>query len=85
MPKNPGAVPPDLLCFQKKNVLIDGCATEAAHTRKLADIEMAAFVCRIMPKEDCRDMVFRNLRPPYPLSFGSGVRHSRPHTHSYHG
>ena len=73
------------LCLQKRNVLIDGCATKAAHTRKLANIEMAAFVCRIMPKEDCRDAFNRNLRPPNPLPLGSCVRHSRPHTHSYPG
>lgn len=71
------------LCFQKRNVLIDGCATEAEHTRKLANIEMVAFVCRVVPKEDCRDALNRNLLPPNPLPLGPGVRHSRPHPHSY--
>lgn len=72
------------LCFQKRNVLIDGCATEAEHTRKLANIEMVAFVCRVVPKEDCRDALNRNLRPPDPLPLGSGIRHSRAHTASNH-
>lgn len=64
---------------------MDGCATEAAHTGKLANIEMAAFVCRVVPEEDCRNMVFRNLRPPNPLPLGPSIRHTRPHPHSYHG
>ena len=68
------------LCLQKRNVLIDGCATKAAHTGKLANIEMVAFVCRVVPKEDCRDALNRNLRPPDPLPLGSGIRHSRAHT-----
>ena len=73
------------LCLQKRNVLIDGCATKAAHTGKVAIIEMVAFVCRVVPKEDCRDALNRNLRPPDPLPLGPRIRHSRPHTHSYHG
>ena len=75
----------DALGLQKRNVFVDGRAAEIAHTGKLADIEMAGLIGGIVAEEDCRNIIFRYLRPPDLLALGFCVCHARPYTLPYHG
>ena len=57
---------PVFLCFQKRNVFINRCPAQIAHPWQFGDIELAAFICGIMPKEDCGDAVLGCLRSSKP-------------------
>ena len=49
--------PPPILSLQKRNVLVNRRSAQIAHSRKFADIQMTAFVCRVVAKEDCGNIV----------------------------
>ena len=69
---------PVSLCLQKRNVFINRCSAQIAHSGKFADIQMSAFICGIMPKEDCGNAVFGGLRPADLLVLGLCVCHPWP-------
>ena len=75
---------PVSLCFQKRNVFVNGRSAQIAHPRQFCDIELPVLIGWIMRSEDCGDAVLGGLQTAYLLALGLGVRHPRPHTLSYH-
>ena len=67
------------LCFQKRNVFVNGGSAQIAHTGKFADIQMPGLIGRIVAEEDCGNIVFCYLRAAYLLALGLCVRHSGTH------
>lgn len=57
------------LCLQKRNVFINGCAAHIADPCKLADIQTAGFVGRIVAVKGGGDFLLGDLRaadrPPF--------------------
>lgn len=79
-----GLVASLLLLFQQPDILIHHRSTNPANSCQFRNIQRPLLIRRIMPQKSTRQILNRNLRPPNSLSLGPSVRHTGPHTHSYH-
>ena len=76
---------PVSLCFQKRNVFVNGGSAYIAHSGKFTDIQMPGLIGRIVTEEDCWNTVLSCLRSADGSALFTSVRHARPHTLPYHG
>ena len=77
-------MPAPSLSFQKRNIFINRCPAQIAHSGKFADIQMTAFVGGIMAEEDGGDIIFGGLRSADGSALCTGIGYTRPHTRPYH-
>ena len=74
----------DFLCFQKSNVLVNCGSADVADPCEFRHIQLLAFVCGVVAKERCGDVLFAHLRSADLSPFGSGVLHATTHSRPNH-
>mgnify|MGYP004586574627 CR=1 FL=1 len=77
--------PPLLLSFQQSNILINRRPAQITNPSQFRNVQLSLLVCRAMPQKCGGQIPGGYLRPSNLLPLGLGIRHSRPHTASYHG
>lgn len=70
--------PADLL--KEPQIFIHRRPAQLAHPCQLADIELASNIFRIVPQENCRDVILGHARPANLPALGFGILHAAANT-----
>ena len=74
---------PCFMSYPIVKLLIHSLPAQITNPCQFRNVQRPLLIRRIMPQKSTRQILNRNLRPPNPFPLGSGIRHSRPYTHSY--